>query len=126
MLCLFFVIQSPKPSVGQQQTAIQLMWQCLGRGEIYDSAIKASLYHPEEFGTFDQLACSAYFSGMVDMNSLFAARFGQGMFCLPSNGITSEQQIHIFIEWVGEHPEDVDKTARLMVPIALAYAFPCP
>jgi hypothetical protein len=46
-------------------------------------------------------------------------------FCLPADGISTDQAIKVFLKWARDHPEELHKRARLSLLIALKEAFPC-
>lgn len=113
------------PEVGEGQRAIDLMWDCQGRGTIYDPAVKNDFPDADFFGTFDRLTCAAYVSGIVDMNALSTGIFGKPFFCFPKRGIPQEQQILIFLKWAEKYPERLHESRRISLVTAMQEAFPC-
>ncbi|MFT5708871.1 MAG: hypothetical protein ACI9ES_003175, partial [Oceanospirillaceae bacterium] len=46
-------------------------------------------------------------------------------FCLPENGMSSNQQVMVVTKYLKENPNKLHETARSSVFIALAKNFPC-
>ena len=115
----------PSQDAPEGKRAIDLMWQCQGRGTNYDLAVKSDLPDPDFFGTYDILACAHYLNGISDMNSVFEGIRGTSLFCFPKVGLVLEQQIRIFLKWVEEHPSSLHWSKRIAVVRAFADAFPC-
>ena len=111
------------PPVGQR--VIDLMWECQGRGQNYDLAVKTNMPDPEFFGSYDTLICASYISGFVDLNAIHEGMLGAGMFCFPKTGLSQEQQMRMFVKWAEEHPEDLHQSRRLGVLLTFTEAFPC-
>ena len=94
----------------------QLVWECEGKQPV--AAPEVGIIH-----------CAGYVAGMLDMHALMAdgrIAGGRPQFCLPATGISNDQAIKVFLKWAGEHPEDLHKSARFSMLIALHEAFPCP
>ena len=111
--------------VPKGQRAIDLMWDCQGRGMIYEFATENDLPDPGFFGNLDNLMCASYISGIVDMNSLNAGILGTSLFCFPKTGIPQEQQILVFLKWVKKYPERLHESRRSAVVTAMMESFPC-
>jgi len=117
--------QASAQSVQEGQRAIDLMWACQGRGELYDTFSKMNAGDGEVFGSFDILICVAYLAGITDMNALNLGILGTAPFCFPKSGIAAEQQILIFIKWANQNPDKLHESRRSGVVSAFAEAFPC-
>lgn len=76
-------------------------------------------------GEVGRLSCGRYIDGMMDMHSLFVGAGSKPFFCVPSQGISIDQAMRIFIAWAYQHPKNLHKTPRSSVLIALRDAFPC-
>jgi hypothetical protein len=68
--------------------------------------------------------CVGYFTGFGDRELLTAAQ-GARLTCMPGEATVS-QLIKIYLKFTDEHPEWLHETARTMVLLSLAQAFPCP
>ena len=111
--------------VPEGERAIDLMWECQGRGTNYDIAVQSKLSNPDFFGGYDLMVCAQYISGISDLNALFVGVFGTSLFCLPKIGLAREQLIRIFLKWAEEHPSRLHESRRSAVVSAFAEAFPC-
>lgn len=100
-------------SAASSERTDQLLWQCLGQA-------------PTGMGELGRLACAKYIDGMMDMHSLAVAVGGsKPLFCPPKRGISLDQAVRVFTKWASENPNDLHKTARGSVVLALKSAFPC-
>ena len=119
----------PVESASQQAVgglAIDLLRSCSGQGPAYEFALKAGLKATEPFTVFDMIACSEYISGIVDANAIMQTVKGVGLFCLPEEGMQTEQQMMtIVVKWLKNNPERLHMTRRVAVISAFATAFPC-
>jgi hypothetical protein len=111
------VLLSLSGGVAAEQTRTeQLVWECDENPSSPEAWVK--LAH-----------CAGYVSGMLDMHALMVApQVGRAasQFCLPADGISNDQAIKVFLKWAREHPEELHKSARVSLLIALKDAFPCP
>ena len=107
------------------QRAIDLMWDCQGRGMIYEFATENDMPDADFFGELDRLMCASYISGIVDMNALNAGILGASLICFPQTGIPQEQQILVFLKWAENYPERLHESRRSAVVGALVESFPC-
>ena len=69
--------------------------------------------------------CHGFFRGLSDTHSIYAAmQKGLGLYCLPA-GATQEQFEHVALNWMDEHPDELERPAALLVLQALNDRFPC-
>jgi hypothetical protein len=91
----------------------QLLWECEGK-------------QPREMPEAGLISCSRYIDGILDMQAVMMGLGGASpLFCLPKSGVSVDEAMKIFIKWANEHPEELHKTARVSVVVALNAAFPC-
>lgn len=133
-MILFFIVLTAAGGISGNASAqnlanrnknIDLMRDCQGRGKNYDIASNNKLSDPDVFGYFDIATCAAYLSGLSDLNALYRGLFGKSFFCFPSEGISIEQQILIFIKWAQDNPNLLHESKRTGVTAAFQQAFPC-
>lgn len=92
----------------------QLLWECQGMA---DTEMKAAS---------GKLHCAGYLSGFVDSYRVMVAMTKMpDAFCLPRDGVSSDQLMRVVVKWLEAHPEQLHETARGSVFIALQKAFPC-
>jgi hypothetical protein len=94
----------------------QLVWDCEENPASEEGAVRF-------------VHCVGYVGGMLDMHALMSdprVAGGKPQFCLPKSGISNDQAIKVFLKWSREHPEQLHKSARISLLIALREAFPCP
>ena len=89
----------------------QLYWQCAGR---------------DNFPELGLAMCAGYLDGVLDMHAIMVGFVkAKPMFCVPQTGISIEQAIRVFNQWVQQNPTKMHEGARGSVIIALRGAFPC-
>lgn len=72
------------------------------------------------------LGCTGYVTGFLDGMSLASATAkAQRAVCLPERGISSDQATRIFVKYLRDNPENLHKSGRMSLYIALAKSFPC-
>jgi hypothetical protein len=130
ILLVAFLIGLSGTAAGQDnppkgQRAIDLMWDCQGKGTFYTMALDNKMKDPKFFSAFDMQSCIQYLAGVVDANAVYIAMKRGGIFCFPKIGLTAEQQILIFLKWTKENPERLHKSRRSGLFEAFNSAFPC-
>lgn len=113
---LIAIIVAGGPSYGwAADNAIDLLRQCEGR-------------EPAAAPDIGVVACASYLSGFVDAQSMLVGIRGglkAPIFCLPSQGVSNEELVRVYVKWSTDHPELLHESARVVVLIALRDAFPC-
>ena len=90
----------------------QLYWKCAGQEKLPEVGL---------------LQCAGYIDGILDMHSMMVGFVkAPPMFCLPQTGISVDQAMRVFMQWVERNPDKMHLGARGSVVIALGTAFPCP
>lgn len=110
------LVSLPTHGVAEETRTEQLVWECEGRQPSSD------------YPALGLIHCAGYVSGILDMHAIMAdprLAGGKPQFCLPASGISNDQAIKVFLMWANEHPEDLHKSARFSLMIALREAFPC-
>lgn len=81
---------------------------------------------PSEIKQFQEIHCLGYLSGLVDgVQLIFGVKPQSKFFCPPSQGVSSEQLLHIVRHWVKNNPKSAKDSARMTTLIAYAKSFPC-
>ena len=97
------------------QSGLDLLRACEGRAGTNELATKVG-----------EIYCAGYVAGFVDAYQLVAGvPASQTAVCLPAGGLENEQYMLVVGKWLREHPNDLHKTARVSVFLALKEAFPC-
>ena len=68
---------------------------------------------------------TGYLAGFNEAAVLIGTGTSQKIYCLPSAGIENEQLVRVVKKYLDEHPEDLHRSARIAVLLALSEAFPC-
>lgn len=107
-------------SGGYAYTALDLLRDCRtaiafteGRGQAGDFVSAAM--------------CTGYINGMLDTNATVRMLNGDpaAIFCLPQQGIASEQAIRIVVKYLNDNPQHLNQSARVTAAMAVRVAFPC-
>ena len=70
--------------------------------------------------------CMGYIAGMIDAIQITFGQYPEiRSFCLPTNGMSINQQVMVVTKYLRENPNQLHETARSSVFIALAKDFPC-
>jgi hypothetical protein len=112
IIACFFSLTWSDANASSTERTDQLLWQCEAK-------------QPTEAPELGTLSCARYIDGIMDMQAVVIGWKGPAFFCLPSSGISVDQAIKIFVKWANEHPEELHKTARMSVLVALNSVFPC-
>lgn len=69
--------------------------------------------------------CVGYLAGIADSDRAAPAwRSTRSLFCIPQ-GVTTGQLRKVLLEYVGQHPEQAEFNAAILVGNAFIEAFPC-
>ena len=98
-------------AAAMDQRTDQFYWRCSGK---------------DQSAEIGMISCAAYIDGLLDMHSMMI-KFAkaQSIFCIPSTGISIDQAMRVFNEWVERNPKEMHRSAQGSVLIALQTAFPC-
>ena len=115
LLCFSVIGLFPLVAFGEGKSGLELLRDCNGTSS-----------NDEMLAQVNLLTCIAYISGITDANAIIGvARPGSQLFCPPKNGIQNEQYIRILVKWLNDHPDELHKSAKVSVFIAMSEAFPC-
>ena len=72
------------------------------------------------------LACANYFDGLLSMHQMMVGG-GKGtpVFCLPSDGLTLEEVVRVFIKFADDNPTALHEPKNVGALVALEQAYPC-
>ncbi|MBL4801842.1 MAG: hypothetical protein JKY45_08090 [Emcibacter sp.] len=99
------------PTLSEARTTEKLAKQCVGSGALES----------------DQIFCAGYIDGFLDSHAIISGLHeSTKLFCLPKSGISIDQALLIFLEYVNKNPKSFDKTARVTLTMSLIKSFPCP
>lgn len=99
------------PARATDKRTDQLYWQCSGKEKV-----------PE----LGMLSCASYLDGILDMHSMMVGfSKAKPLFCAPETGISIDQAMRVFNQWVEKNPKEMHNGGRGSVVIALRGAFPC-
>ena len=77
-------------------------------------------------GLVADVHCASYIDGVIDGYRILTDISPQARFiCLPKAGLTNEQAIQIFTNWLIKHPNEKNTPARSGVLLSLKETFPC-
>lgn len=77
-----------------------------------------------ELDSFEAGRCWGYISASTDIYQV--VKYGSSrIVCLPE-GLEVSQLVRIVVEYLNEHPKDLDHPAFVIITEALSNAFPCP
>lgn len=80
--------------------------------------------NPEDLIRFAR--CAGYIDGVLDMHSVAVGIANhRPIFCLPATGISIEDGIVTFLQWIKKNPSDLHQSARGIVVIAIAQRYRC-
>lgn len=99
----------------------ELLHQCSAAVR-QDDGIKTS---PEE--VMGSVYCLGYLAGFTDSHAFEVGitKPKKPLYCLPEGGNKGTQLARIVTKYLKNHPEDLHRSARLSVAMALSLAFPC-
>lgn len=122
LLLAISIVGMSKDGLAEHDTS-HLLRHC-GGDRNYIEMWQPQVYQPLDKWTYK---CSGYITGILDMHEFMVVEEGvKPYFCAPNKGtVSSGQAILIFIEWAIEHPEMLDRRARISVLLSLKDAFPC-
>jgi hypothetical protein len=125
LFCATFMLTRTASSedVPVGQRAIDLMWDCQGRGQLYE--IFSKLPQSKAFKDLDLLVCSAYLAGFTDAHAVSKYVGGGAFYCFPGSGLPAEQLIMVFLKWATDNPARLHESRRSAVISAFSSAFPC-
>ena len=76
--------------------------------------------------SLDSMWCIGYLSGMLDGFGVGDYKVGDEKFACPGEaGVTRSEALGITVKYLREHPDDIEKSGRRSLLLALAKAFPC-
>jgi hypothetical protein len=94
---------------------MELLRQCDGRAT------------DEDAKSLGRLLCLTYLDGFIQGHRLTTdlLKPAKPLLCFPADGIELEQAQLVVAKWLREHPQDLHRSTRILVMVALTQAFPC-
>ena len=71
------------------------------------------------------MRCEMYVAGFLDAVQVYKILDLTTLFCLPTDRIPIKQAVRIFANYLGAHPEELNKGAGFLLTRSLQEAFPC-
>ena len=101
----------------QQLTGLQIQSRCkqISTGDV---------------SSFDSAFCAGFITGVMESQTLWEARDKlekrnhRFRFCLPENS-TNGQYLRVFLKYLDNHPEELQKPAAFLLVESLVEGFPC-
>jgi hypothetical protein len=118
IIFLFALILIPSSSVAELgfTDGNKILSSCNELIKIIDSQL--------ELDSFEAGRCWGYISASTDIYKVM--KYGSsGIVCLPE-GLEVSQLVRVIIEYLNEHPKDLNRPAFMLITNALAETFPCP
>jgi hypothetical protein len=113
LLVTVSLLSAPATSHAQGMTGLDFLRDCEGRSE-----------KGQDLGT---IVCGTYLQGFVDSHILVQRYLPPTAprFCLPKEGLETEQVMLIVTKYLREKPSELHQSARTSIFLALGKAFPC-
>lgn len=113
-VCLLTISSAPSYAEKIQKTTKALLSECSDASE------------NDPISQFKQIHCLGYLDGVLDTVSMMLPHWPESYrFCPPPEGIDLETYLKIINEYVTTNPDTLNESARSIVFVAYAKAFPC-
>lgn len=75
---------------------------------------------------FNQVQCISYISGVLDTYGVVSGLYSNvNVYCAPREGVTVDNVVNAVVQWVRNHPDMADSSARSAILLSLKEKYPC-
>lgn len=106
----FLAVMAPGAAQAQRITGAILLEHCQNR-------LAGS-------GGFESGLCIGTMAGALEAHDTLSAR-DERLYCMGNKSITNDHAVRIVVQWLKEHPDQLQRSAATAVVFAMRDAFPC-
>lgn len=106
--------------------AVQAQEPGAGGGPAKQMAAQCEKRMEPDVAELGLIACAGFLDGVMSTHRMMVSFYGaRPAYCVPDEGISIQRALDVFVGYLKSHPADGDASARQVVLLALADAYPC-